>query len=370
MPVGNQTAEPRNMKIIISSILFVLLSGRLFAQNKLIFHTESADSLLVWMQKGCVKNNRSTLADQPGNQLMEQLLRDKEQNAITYQKALNDFNYKDSTSGNVYLLNDAYKKRFNIAELLNKIKSSDFSAEVYKRAIKYFPDNYIPPRNYEVFFTATGWKWGDAMSFSYIAKNGVYSVSDKGTPAIIFNLTLVCMTYGNTLTEQMDALKDVMSHELFHAVFSDYIKSNWRSWDNVNSGSNVLYLMLNEGMAHYISDGKLLREDYNKDDKLKQKEKAAFASLSDSAKVIFNTEKKEEERSAALNSGLSGKYWKKYICITGLFMAYHIEQYYGAEGLSECIKNGYVYFIKKYEDIRKVNTQLPSLPDEIITLTK
>lgn len=350
--------------------MLFFLASNLIAQNKLIFQTESVDSILIWMQKDCPKNTIHKLAIQPGSQLMEQLLKKQEQDVVNYENALKDFNYKDSTSGSSYLLNDAYKKRFEIIDILNEIKSFDFSEDVYKRAIKYFPDNYTPPRNYEVFFTATGWKWGDAMSFSYITKNGEYSVSDTGTPAIIFNLTLVCMTYGNTLTERMDALKDVMSHELFHAIFSDYIKSNWHSWDNENIDNNTLSLMLNEGLAHYISDGKLLREDYTKDDKLKQKEKKAFTLLSDSAKVIFNVKKSDEERKSALNSGLFGKYWGKYICITGLFMAYHIEQYNGTESLKECIKNGPLYFIKTYETIRQINTELPQLPNEITKLLK
>ncbi|MEJ5166679.1 MAG: DUF5700 domain-containing putative Zn-dependent protease [Thermoanaerobaculia bacterium] len=162
------------------------------------------DLLLIWMQKGCPKNTIHKLTIQPGSQLMEQLLKKQEKDVVSYKKALNDFNCKNSTSGSSYLLSDAYKKRFEIINLLNEIKSSNFSEDVYMRAIKYFPDNCTPPRDHEVFFTATGWKFGDAMSFSYITKNGKYSVSDKGTPAIIFNLTLVCMTYGNTLTEQRE----------------------------------------------------------------------------------------------------------------------------------------------------------------------
>ncbi|OFX49476.1 MAG: hypothetical protein A2046_06825 [Bacteroidetes bacterium GWA2_30_7] len=353
------------MKIISTGILFILLESNLFSQNKLTFKTESLDSLLIWMQNGCAKNNISNLANLSDNHLMQQLLNEHETEVITFEEALNEFNYKDSTSGSLYLLNDAYKKRIEITELLNKIKNANFSDEVYNRADKYFPDNYTPPRNYEVYFTCTGWKWGDAMTFNYINSNGKYFVSNQGTPAIIFNLTLVCMTYGNTLSEQMDALKDVMSHELFHAIFSDYIKSNWLVFDNENVGYNTLYMMLNEGLAHYISDGKLLIEGYNNGDKLKQKEKEAFNSFLDSSKVIFNDKKNIEVRNNALNSGLFGKYWEKYICITGLFIAYHIEQYYGKEGLRECIKSGPEYFIKKYEFIRQLNKDLPSLPIEL-----
>jgi hypothetical protein len=233
--------------------------------------------------------------------------------------------------------------------------------------MKYFPDNYLPPRNYEVFYTAVGWHWGDAMQFEYNVKDGEYIISDqKGTPAFIFNLTLVCMLYGDNATEQINTMIQVMSHELFHAIFSDYTNSNWLSWDNENIRNYALFLMLNEGLGHYIADNELLRTDYHKDDKLKQKEKQAFVSLSDNAKVIFNPENKEEIRSETLNAGTFGEYWTKYICIAGMFMIYQIEQYYGTEGVKECIKNGPVYFLKKYESLRKINVQLPELPNEII----
>ena len=51
-------------------------------------------------------------------------------------------------------------------------------------------------------------------------------------------------------------------------------------------------------------------------------------------------------------------------------MAYHIEQHNGTESLKECIKNGPLYFIKTYETIRQINTELPQLPDEITKLIK
>lgn len=358
------------MKAIIQFILLFFLTTNLVAQNKLVFKTEAIDSLLIWMQNGCDKNNITNLTIQPSTQLMEQIIRKREKNVPEFKIILKEFNCNDSISGSFYLLNDANKRQLEITKLLKELKKSDFSENVYKRAIKYFPDYYTPPRNYEVFYTAVGWQWGDAMSFNYIVQNGEYTLSDEGTPAIIFNLTLVSASYGNTLSEQMKAMENVMSHELFHAIFSDYLKSNWHSWDSENIGNSALYLMLNEGLAHYISDGKLLQEDYTKDDKLRQKEKKAFTMLSDSAKVIFNTKRQDEERKSALNRGLFGKYWGKYISISGLFMSYHIEQYYGTESLKDCIKNGPLFFIRKYEKLQKINTELPQLPDEIIEFVK
>jgi len=307
------------IKTVIQSILLFSITTTLVAQNKLIFNTESVDSLLMWMQKGCSKNYTRNLAKQPAAQFMEQILRTHENNVPDYKKILDEFNCKDSTSGSFYLLNEVYKRQLKISELINEIKKSDFSERVYERAIKYFPDNYSPPRNYEVFFTPTGWQWGDAMSFDYIVNNGEYTLSDTGTPAIMFNVTLICSLYGNTLTEQMDAMENVMAHELFHAIFSDYIKENSLRWENENVNNKLLYLMLNEGLAHYISDGALIKEYYYKNDQLKQNEKQAFASLSDSAKVIFNIQNKEEIRNEALNSGLYGQYWDK-LNIAPLFL--------------------------------------------------
>ena len=65
-------------------------------------------------------------------------------------------------------------------------------------------------------------------------------------------------------------------------------------------------------------------------------------------------------------SGCHGDFWDKYICVTGLFICFHIEKYYGIEGLQECIKKGYMYFVNKYESLRLTNPQLSGLPKEII----
>ncbi|OFX27564.1 MAG: hypothetical protein A2033_14865 [Bacteroidetes bacterium GWA2_31_9] len=354
---------------ITTTLLFLFITISINAQNKLVFHTETVDTLLAWMNNGCQKNNIKNLINQPANQLMEKLLFVNEKTTTSFKKALEEFDVSD-TAKSVYLLNEVNKNQIEISELLKEIKNNDFSENVYKRALEYFPKDYTLTRDYDVFLTATGWEWGDAMSFNYTIKNGKYNLSDKGASAIIFNLTIVCLTYGNTLTERIEALKDVMSHELFHAILSDYIKDYWLNWDNKNINNVAIYTMLNEGFAHYVSDKKFIIENYYIDGKLKEREKEAFITFTDSTKIIFNPKNKDLERNNALSSGCFGNYWKKYICITGLFIVYHIEQYYGTEELCKCIKNGPLYFIKKYEELCLLNKELPSLPDEIIKLVK
>lgn len=352
-------------KVIVPLLLFLFLTTFSKAQNRLVFHAKSVNSLLEWMHNGCNKKDIAGLTTQPATQIMEQLLKGEDKNAPDFKTALEEFNRYDSTSGSVYLLNRAYRNRQKITKLLSAIKKTDFATDVYKRAIHYFPNNYIPPRNYNVFLTAVGWQWGDAMTFKYMVKNGKYSLSEHGTPAIIFNLTIVRALYGKTLPKQVENMENVMSHEMFHAILYDYIKTHWHSWDNKNVKNDALFSMFNEGMAHYIANGNILRKKYHIDSMLRQREKMAFHDLSDSAKVIFKSKNIEKEQ-AALNAGLYGKYWNKYICMTGMFMVYHIEQYYGAKELTKCIENGPIYFIKKYEALQKTNTEFPALPDEII----
>lgn len=360
----------KNIKLIISAFFCFFLTIDSVAQSKLIFNMESVDSLLSWMKKGCNKKCIIALSEQPAMQIMEQLLMSNERKTSDFKTALEIFNPNDSISGNIYMLNEAYKSRFDIAALAENLKKSNFAKRVYKRVSSFFPKDYSAIRNYEVFYTAVGWKWGDAMSFNYTFNKGKYEVSDTGTPAIIFNLTLVCKLYGKTLCVRQACLENVMSHELFHAIFSDYIQKKWKPWNNEDVDENTLYLMLNEGMAHYIADGDLLRRKYDKDNNLRQKEKLAFASLADHVKIIFNENEKDSIRKDVLNAGLYGKYWSKYICITGLFMAYHIERYYGREELQKCIEKGPLYFVRKYKSLQRTNGDLPELPYELANYVK
>ncbi len=354
------------MKILLHLIFFIFVTFNLMGQKKLSFHTESVDSLLVWMAKGCDKNKINNFINQPANQIMEQLLIRNEESVSDFRRVLEEFNINDSISGNSYLINNAYKRQTEIANLLKIIKKTEFSAEVYNRVIKYFPEDYEPRRKYDIFFTAVGWKWGDAMSFCYKVNNGEYRLSNNGIPAVIFNLTLISSLYGRTPASQINVLKNVMSHELFHAVLSDYIFLKWDKWNNESIESNALFLIFNEGLAHYISDGKLLKENYNKGTDLSEKEKAAFFSLSDSSRIIFNADFDTNKRKEALISGVYGNYWNKYICITGLFMAYHIEYFDGHEALVECVEKGPICFFEKYRSLCEKNPELPNLPDEIL----
>lgn len=349
--------------LIIELMLILFLPRFTVAQQKLVFHTAAVDSLLLWMQHGCRQDNIQNFIDLPANQIMEQLMKVSVSDAPSFISVLESFNCGNSASGVPYLLYEACENQDEIRQLLSMIGESDLSGKVYGRVTRYFPHSYTIPRQYEVFFSATGWKWGDAMAFDYITKNAKIELAANGTPAMIFNLTLVSSLYGDTREKQLHVLENVMSHELFHAVFSDYINTNWNQWQPESMEDRLLYILINEGIAHYISDREKLLDSYAAGLDLKEKEAAAFSMLSDSLEVIFDTERDQRTREHALQSGTYGRYWNKYICISGMFIAFHIEQHEGESGLIECIEKGPSTFLKKYMALSEGDEHMLPLPD-------
>lgn len=353
-------------KILGLAIALLMIVTAIKAQNQFVFHTESVDSLLSWMDRGCDKGSMAVLTRQPATQLMEQLLKKQEEQAPDFKSVLATYHPGDSLSGSAYLLNTAYKRQADLKQLLDALQGSNFSEEVYNRVLSYFPEDYEVPRTYEVFFTATGWKWGDAMTFRYTPNGGAYTLSQKGIPAMIFNLTLVAELYGKTLEQRLKTMKNVMAHELFHAVLSDYKNAHWKFWEQNNIEQETMYIMFNEGFAHYLADKEKLDAGYASNGELKTIENKAFQSLSDSISVVFDGNQPKKARINAVRSGTYGKYWNKYICISSLFMAYHLEEAFGKAALKECIVKGPHYFMKKYDELQRQRTELPAIPVEMI----
>ena len=352
------------INVFFIGVLFFSSSTPLFSQKQLEFHTESIEYLLKWMNNGCKNQVQDSFYKYPSIVFMEQLLKLEENNIPSFKKTLTEFSCSKEDKNDIYLLHKAYKNRVETNNLLQGIKNSSFSKEVYERVYTYFPYLDDNAANYNIYFSATGWQYGDAMTFNYNFENDQYKLSNNGSSAIIFNLTLIASSYGETLDKQIRTFKNVMSHELFHAVLSDY-NQNTLHWDNSTIENNTLYFIFNEGIAHYISDKQNLIENYNVDPKLKLKEKNAFLMLRDSLSIAFDKSAEKTNKISAVKSGLSGKYWDKYICISGMFIAYHIEQEYGEEELMKCVQNGPKYFIEKYRSLTMADEEI-SIPDSIV----
>ncbi len=185
---------------------------------------------------------------------------------------------------------------------------------IWKYVTDFFPDDFpvdgLPL--YEVFLTATGWYLGDAMVFSYDTET--YEIADGGKPVIMFNLTLVSSSYGDTVEQQIGSFQDVMTHELFHALLSDY-----RAWRQVPQPQTIeeraLLALYNEGIAHYLADGEFIDRH---GDEMKDREMVARSRYEEQWRVICDPTQPDEIREAALQSGIqASSYWDKYIAVTG-----------------------------------------------------
>ncbi|SDB86144.1 DUF5700 domain-containing putative Zn-dependent protease [Williamwhitmania taraxaci] len=350
------------MKTRISLILLLMLSMGGNAQPRLILHTEAVDSMMVWFGRGNPHYSVENLCTLPAHQLAGEALLSNIPDAMSLRAALLSFNPRDTIAGAQYVLPLAYKQRDSIAAFMKAINSRGFSTEVYNRIGSYFPAGYTSPRSYEVYFTTVGWEWGDAMCISYTINNGKYSMAESGTPTVLFNVTNVCITYGNTLRERLTTFSNVLSHELFHAQLEDFRKTHWQDIEGDSITYEALLIILNEGVAHFVADGEFIGKQYPSREFIRNNEIMAFAFMASKAAIFFDKNRPHEERLTAIKEGTYGKYWSKYMCITGLFMAYHIEQLEGREALQDCVKQGPVSFVRRYMALTEHNASLPKLP--------
>jgi len=356
-----------NMKktLLLLTCIFTL---SLSAQERIRFHTESIDSLFSWLKRGNPQNEINALSKVPANQIMEQLFLSNQKNTQSFAHVLNKFVQHEQDSTDLYLLKSAFKLKNDITALIRKVTNPSYSDKLYNYVLEYFPKNYVLTSPIDVYFTATGWEWGDAIVFSYEKDGDRYMVNQGNNQAIIFNATIICSTYGKTLDERVKTLERVFSHETFHFMLHQLMETEGNSiFFSTDIMDKTLSYLFDEGIAHYVADHEFIKKRYTSSDEMKEIEQRNRIQFAEKAQIIFNPTDSLEVREEALEEGLYGKYWDKYVCITGLFMAYHIEQHGGLDALKRCIVNGPLEFIREYNRIQQSHNDLPVLPEEIIT---
>jgi hypothetical protein len=335
-------------KLFSAAALAIVITTGAMAQLRLQFHTESVEALLAWFDNGFPAEAIPKLTPLPANRLMEQMVMLRETGDVSpFADALAAF--ADDSTRTDYLLADAYSRREHIAGLVEKLANPAVTEHIWQYVTGFFPDDFpadeLPP--YEVFFTATGGHVGDAMVFSY--NPATYKIEDSGKPVILFNLTLVSSLYGDTVGQQIHSFQNVMAHELFHALLSDY--RTWRQIPPPRTIEDRAFLALyNEGIAHYLADGEFIR---SQGDELKDREQAARARYEEQWRVICDPDQPDELREAALRDGTqAASYWDKYIAVTGLFMAADIDRLGGHELICECVARGPEYFVETWQKLK------------------
>ena len=68
--------------------------------------------------------------------------------------------------------------------------------------------------------------------------------------------------------------------------------------------------------------------------------------------------------------GFYGKYWDKYMCISGMFMAKSIEDEYGLAKLKDCLAEGPKSFYLTYRKTKAGKSKDLRLPKTLYKLVK
>lgn len=338
---------------------------------KFNIHTKSSDLLLKWFDNQSVTNITKDIAEQPGTQIMQGIVENTlSQNELpTFFDELKIFDINDSLKSDPYGLRLAWFQRGESSLLLDKIKEYNFSSEITDRIKPYIPTDYPLDVTCKVYFVLTGWEWGDAMVRKITNVDNQYKVAEHGKPIIIVNLSIITKLYGDDMDTLLnDVISQTITHELFHLVFADYqsVSSYWKNNRDTTKIGQLVEIIQNEGIAHYISHNQKqnLIENYNTSNELKEHEKEAFKQLDIAVKQLLNPELSEQEKSDILMKSNAGRYWDKFGAITGKFMVYHIEKEYGEEAIQQSLSKGAYYFLELYNRTQSKNQTLPGLTEE------
>ena len=353
--------------------LFTLLSVYNCASNEqntapkleIRHHYNSSDQLLQWFHT-LELDSIEPLTQQPGNQIMEANVLgmfDTNDSVLSFKDELLIFKDSAQLVNSNYGIDLAYTQKENSTKLLNKIKSSPIKSSVIERAYQYFPHDYEIKSTANIYYVLTGWKFGDAYVRTVTHNNGQYSIASNGTPSILFNLSLYANRYKNDIEKQFVKISNVMSHELFHFMFSDYKSQseNYAPIANDDALSRLFDIIQNEGIGHYIDRKEDLKTSF---ETYQKHQETNFNKLSEVIKQLSTESISEDDKRTLVRRSNTGKYWSKYGAITGMFMAYHIEQQLGKEALTNTIKNGALSFIKTYITLQKQHKSLPLLDIE------
>ena len=338
---------------------------------KFNIHTKSSDLLLKWFDKQSDIILKEIL-EQPGTQIMAGIVENTlSQNELpTFFNELKNFSADDSSKSDLYGLKLAWFQRDESSLLLDKIKEYNFSSEITDRIKPYIPTDYPLDVTSNVYFVLTGWEWGDAMACEITKIDNQYKVTEQGESIIIINLSIISKLYGDDIDKLLnDNISNTMSHELFHLVFAEYrkVSSYWKNNRNTTEIEQLVEIIQNEGIAHYLSHNQKqnLIENYNKTNELKEHEKEAFKQLDIAVKQLLNPELSKQEKDNILMKSNAGKYWDKFGGIAGKFMVYHIEKEYGEQAIQQSLSKGAYYFLELYNKLRIEKPILPGLPEEL-----
>ena len=148
----------------------------------------------------------------------------------------------------------------------------------------------------------------------------------QGRPSIFFNLDL--WTIDQLCKSGIGVIKHEVAHILMEPLLRPPIQQNYIE--------RLDYIVINEGIAHFIGSSKdsetLLNEKF---EQWEESEK----TLADALKELKDLGTPSETKELLLKQADTGPFWKKYGAISGMFRAAHVYSKLGSKGLTEAIRS-------------------------------
>ena len=338
-------------------------------------NSRAAELLQTWFDDPTNEDITRKLTMEPGTQIMAACARAALPNEVLpeFSNELTRFKNNHELDKDPYHIRRAWQQRQDSAQLLAALKAYDFSRHVTKRVAAYIPDAQQLNLKCNLYFVLTGWKWGDAMFTGVERIGNTYELSDNGQPTVIINLALMTELLGQKEKPEsvVQHVAENLVHECFHLAYAQCQSQTpaRRIEQEPPELTRLVELIQNEGMAHYISHGQSERliAEYDQTEKFKTRERQAFEQLGEAVVQLADPQVDTDKKLQLLASGTSGDYWSKFTCISGMFMAYHIEQVAGRQALRNTVEGGGPTFLKMYQQVQKTNPSLPQLPPELVS---
>lgn len=330
------------------------------ADTNILRDFSSTQALLDWFDNGMPESEIDKIAALPGMQLMEHntLLCEK-CSQPSFADALRQFR-TDTTSTDIYGISLAYQGRKPIEALMNVLIDNNFCDSAFAYAAKFIPQDHKTDVKFSSYFVPTGWSMGDAYVRNVVCNGNKYSLSNSGEPTSFFNLQIISRNYGDTPEEQMDALKGVTAHEIFHLLFANYKESssNYQSISGNDYTQQLLSIIHNEGIAHYICYRSDMKTSFEAFEKYRA---GAFETLNNMVVIINSDTTSESTKDELIARSNRGNFWNKYGAISGMFMAYHIENELGFNALIKTVELGDMSYPQAYNKACSINNNLPKV---------
>lgn len=348
---------------LIISIFFIGCSSEKESKVEIFQDFNSTELLLQWFENEMPESEIENITNAPGMILMEQnALKQEKQTDPAFADALRSFRI-DTTIHDIYNISDAYQNRKRTKQLMDTLVEMDICNHAITIAAEFMPKEYTPEYSISAYFVPTGWVYGDAYIRGVVQKDNTYTLDSKGEPTSFFNLTKISRTYGNTLEEIITALQGVMAHEAFHVLFDNYKKQSNAYKPLSNENEQLLSLIHNEGIAHYVCYRNDMKNSFSS---FHDFQSGSFDVLNESISILNADSTTAETKETLIARANIGSFWDKYGAISGMFMAYHIEKELGFDALVETVRTGDAEFVKTYNSACLRNTTLPQIGESII----